>query len=122
MKTKNGKANSKDFYYPLCSILTGFYYPWECYGGWLNWFKHNWEFEDKDNKKIWIGSRILGITIIRIVWTCSERQAKNIHYKTEDIFINSLNKFLSSNPILDVSKKSRQKIYKNKTLSGESIK
>lgn len=76
---KNNKNNTFKFNYPIKYDSVSWDWPWGCYGGIKSWFYSKWESPHKEGYCIWLGIRLLGLKILRVVWTCSKNEAKKHH-------------------------------------------
>jgi len=76
------------FYYPA-RISKSFDWPWEC-DKWLNFFHSKWTSNNKDNKSIWSGRRILGFKTLTVTWNCDPLEAYFIYKQGRERLYNYL--------------------------------
>jgi len=73
------KQNWTEFSFPIKYKSISFDFPFTNYGGIKKWFFDTWESPNSNDKSIWIGTRFLGVKVLRVIWTCSEKEARKQH-------------------------------------------
>src|SRR5579864_1573597 len=83
--------NYLEFSYPIKYIHNwSFEWPWNIYGGWINWSYYKWTGQNKEKTTQWDGIIILGFKKIVVKYICDEKTARAEYKKG----IQRLNNFL----------------------------